>query len=166
MNPKQVANHRPDEGPADEKAKARWVIAIGSLMYLVVGTRPDIAFVLGTFSRFTSQPQSHNQVTLQRLLRYVKATQTHHIRYRNGQLIGYTDADFGGSIDTDGAYSTSGYLFQLAGAPVSWPSKRQAEVATPTAHIEYIGQYDATLHLQWLRTWQRRTYIGPRSPTS
>jgi len=43
--------------------------------------------------------------------------QTHHITYRNGQLIGYMDADYGGSF-TDVAYSTSGYVFQLAGAPI------------------------------------------------
>jgi hypothetical protein len=41
----------------------------------------------------------------------------------SGQLTGYRDADFGGSVVTDGAYSTSGYVFQLAGAPVSRPTK-------------------------------------------
>jgi hypothetical protein len=105
----------------------------------MVGTRPDIAFALGTLSRFTSRPQSHHQAALQRLLRYVKATQFYRITYRNGQLIGYTDADFGGSVVTDGAYSTSGYVFKLAGAPVSWSSKRQGEVATSTTHAEYIS---------------------------
>ncbi|KAJ5471512.1 hypothetical protein N7530_008869 [Penicillium desertorum] len=96
-------------------------------MYLMVGTRPDIAFAMGTLSRFTSRPQSHHQDALQLLLRYVKATQLHRITYRSGQLIGYTDADFGGSVVTDGGYSTSGYVFKLAGAPVSWSSKRQGK---------------------------------------
>jgi hypothetical protein len=112
MNTKQSLNHRPDEELPDGEAKARFATAIGSLMYLTVGTRSDIAFALGLLSRFTSQPQSYHQVALQRLLRYIKATQSRPITYRNGQLIGYTDADFGGSIVTDGAYSTSGYVFQ------------------------------------------------------
>lgn len=72
-------------------------------MYLMVGTRPDIAFALGTLSRFTSQPQPHHQDALQRLLRYVKVTQSHRIIYHSGKLIGYTDADFGGFVVTDGA---------------------------------------------------------------
>ncbi|KAJ6050443.1 uncharacterized protein N7446_010552 [Penicillium canescens] len=165
MNPKHILNHRPDEEPPDEEAKARYATAIGSLMYLMVGTRPDIAFALGMLSRFTAQPQSHHQVALQRLLRYVKATQYHRIIYRSGQLIGYTDADFGGSVVTDGAYSTSGYVFQLAGAPVSWSSKRQGEVATSTTHAEYIGQYNAILHLQWLRTFLAETQLY-RSPVT
>ncbi|KAJ5100793.1 hypothetical protein N7456_006845 [Penicillium angulare] len=163
MNPKQVLNRCPDEEPPDEEAKARFATVIGSLMYLMVGTRPDIAFALGTLSRFTSQPQSHHQVALQRFLRNVKATQCHRITYRSGQLIGYTDADFGGSVVTDGAYSTSGYVFQLAGAPVSWSSKQQGEVATSTTHAEYIGQYNAILHPQWLRTFLTETNLY-RSP--
>ena len=57
MNPKQRLNHRPDEGPADEEAIARFATAIDSLMYLMIGTRLDIAFALGTLSRFISQPQ-------------------------------------------------------------------------------------------------------------
>ncbi|KAJ5267756.1 hypothetical protein N7478_010564 [Penicillium angulare] len=163
MNPKQSLNRRPEEEPPDEEAKAHYATTIGSLMYLMVGTRPDIAFALGMLSRFTSQPQSQHQVALQRLLRYIKATKSHRITYRSGQLIGYTDADFGGSVVTDGAYSTSGYVFQLAGAPVSWASKRQGEVATSTTHAEYIGQYNAILHLQWLRTFlaERQLYRSP-----
>ena len=163
MNPRQILNHRPDEEIPDEEAKAWFATAIGSLMYLMVGTRPDIAFALGTLSCFTSQPQSHHQVALQRLLRYIKATQSHRIMYRSGQLIGYTDTDFGGSVITDGAYSMSGYVFQLAGAPVSWSSKRQGEVATSMTHAEYIGQYNAILHLQWLRTFLADTHLY-RSP--
>ncbi|KAJ5267498.1 hypothetical protein N7478_010306 [Penicillium angulare] len=165
MNPRQILNHRPDEALLDEEAKARYATAIGSLMYLMVGTRPDIAFALGTLSRFTSQPQAHHQVALQRLLRYIQATQSHRLTYRSGQLIGYTDADFGGSVVTDGAYSTSGYVFQLAGAPVSWSSKRQGEVATSTTHAEYIGQYNSILHLQWLRTFLAETQLY-RSPVT
>src|ERR1700709_217524 len=134
-------------------------------MYLMVGTRPDIAFVLGTLSRFTSRPQLHHQAALQRLLRYLKATQAYQVIYRTGQLIGYTDADFGGSVVTEGACSTSGYIFQLAGAPRSWSSKRQGKTATSTAHAEYIGQYNAILHLQWLRTFLAETKLF-RSPVT
>jgi hypothetical protein len=165
MDPKQALNRRPDEEPPEEEVKARFATAIGSLMCLIVGTRPDIAFALGTLSRSTSQPQSHHQVALQRFLRYVKSTQSHRITYRSGQLIGYTDADFGGSVVTDGAYSTSGYVFQLAGAPASWSSKRQGEVATSTTHAEYIGQYNAILHLQWPRTFLAETQLY-RSPVT
>ncbi|KAJ5091016.1 hypothetical protein N7532_009700 [Penicillium argentinense] len=139
--PKALLNYLPEENDLDEDAKARFGTAIGSLMYLMVGTRPDIAFALGALSRFTSRPQSHHQAALQRLLRYVRATKFYRITYRNGQLIGYTDADFGGSVVIDG------------------------EIATSTTHAEYIGQYNAILHLEWLRTFLAETHLF-RSPAT
>lgn len=103
MNPK-LLNLRLEERYSNEEAKARFGTAIGSLMYFMVGARPNIAFALGKLSRFISRPQSHHQAVLQRLLRYIKATQTHRITYHNELLIGHIDADFGGSVVTDGAY--------------------------------------------------------------
>jgi hypothetical protein len=163
MNTKASLNFNSNEKDLDDDAKARYGSAIGALMYLMIGTRPDIAFALATLSRFLSRPQSHHQTVLQRVLRYLKATQTLKITYRKGDLIGYTDADFGGSVVTEGAYSTSGYVFKLAGGPISWSSKKQGEIATSTTHAEYIGQYNAILHLQWLRTFLEETNLF-RSP--
>jgi len=163
MNVKISLDRNSNETDLDDDAKSRYGSAIGALMYLMIGTRPDIAFALSTLSRFVSQPQSHHQAALQRLFRYLKASESLKITYRRGDLIGYTDADFGGSVVTEGAYSTSGYVFKLAGAPISWSSKKQGEIATSTTHAEYIGQYNAILHLQWLRTFLLETslFISP-----
>lgn len=165
MHPKVSLNPSIEEEDLDESAKARYGSAIGALMYLMTGTRPDIAFALATLSRFLTRPQSHHQAALQRVLRYLKGTQTLQITYRKGQLIGYTDADFGGTVVTEGAYSTSGYVFKLAGGPICWSSKKQGEIATSTTHAEYIGQYNAILHLQWLRTFLEETGMY-RSPVT
>ena len=159
MNTKVSLNPSLNEKDLDDEAKARYGSAIGALMYLMIGTRPDISFALATLSRFVSRPQSHHQAALQRILRYLKATQMLRITYGKGDLIGYSDADFGGSVVTEGAYSTSGYVFKLAGAPISWSSKKQGEIATSTTHAEYIGQYNAILHLQWLRTFLQETNL-------
>jgi hypothetical protein len=99
-------NRRPDEEPPDEETKARFATAIGSLMYLMVGTRCNAMALRG----FDIAKQSLQGDLVVRLWLRRVATQR---------------ADFGGSVVTDGAYSTSGYVFQLAGAPVSWSSKRQ-----------------------------------------
>jgi hypothetical protein len=112
-----------------------------------------------------SRPQSHHLAALQRPLRYLKATHIYRITYQKGDLIGYTDADFGGSLVTEGAYSTSGYVFKLAGGPVAWSSKKQGEIATSTTNAEYIRQYNAILHLQWLCTFLEETNLY-RSPVT
>jgi hypothetical protein len=143
----------------DEESTARYQSGIGALMFLMVATRPDIAFTLSILSRFTAKPQRLHESAFQRLLRYLKSSIRRGITYSSGNLIGYTDADFGGSVVTDGAYSTSGYVFKLAGGPISWSSKRQGEIATSTTHAEYIGQYNAILQLQWLQSILQETNL-------
>ena len=93
-------------------------------MFLMVATRPDIAFTLSILSRFIAKPQRLYKAALQRLLRYLKSSIQRGITYLIGDLIGFTDVDFGGLVVIDGAYSTSGYMFKLAGGPISWSSKR------------------------------------------
>ena len=55
----------------------------------------------------------------------------------DGALTGYSDADWAG--DLDDRHSTSGNLFIMAGATISWTSKKQATVALSTAEAEYIA---------------------------
>ena len=108
----------------DEDATTRYQSGIGALMFLMVVTRPDIAFTLSILSRFTAKPQRLHEAAFQRLLRYLKSLIRRGITYSFGDLIGFTDADFRGSVVIDGAYSTSGYVFKLVGGPISWSSKR------------------------------------------
>ena len=123
----------------DEWSAAQFQSGIGALVFLMVATRPDIAFALWILSRCTTKPQRLHESALQRLLRYLKSSTRRGITYSSGSLIEYTDGDFGGSVVTDGAYSTSGYVFQLiAGRQISWSSKRQGEIATSTTHAQYI----------------------------
>jgi len=55
---------------------------IGSLMYLVVGTRPDIAFTVTTLSKFNSKPNKIDYMAAKRVLRYLKQTKTLALTYR------------------------------------------------------------------------------------
>ena len=71
---------------------------------------------------------------VKRILRYLKGTTVHGLLYssRNtDDLHGYCDSDWAG--DLDDRKSTSGYLFLLSGAPISWRSKKWSTVALSTA---------------------------------
>ncbi|KAF1328880.1 Retrovirus-related gag-pol polyprotein, partial [Globisporangium splendens] len=90
--------------------------AVGALMYLMVGTRPDLAAAVGTLSQFAADPCPTHWQDLKCVLRYLQAAPTHGIRFSgsgDGELIGYSDADWAGDIDT--RRSTSGYVFVLNG---------------------------------------------------
>lgn len=111
---------------------------IGSLMYAMVETRPDIAFAVSTLSRFSSNPNQHHLMAVQRVLRYLQGTKHLGITYGGGEgLIGYTDADWAGDEET--RRSTGGYIFTLYGGAISWSSKRQLSVALSSCESEYMA---------------------------
>ena len=64
-------------------------------------------------------------------------------------MIGYSDADWAG--DMNDRKSTSGYLFMMSGAAVSWKSREQTCVALSTAEAEYIALASATQEATWMR---------------
>ncbi|UYV73987.1 hypothetical protein LAZ67_11001719 [Cordylochernes scorpioides] len=126
--------------------------AIGCLMFLAVCTRPDIAFTVNKLSRFMAAPVLTHWNALKRIFKYLKGTLDSGILYKRKdviKLIGYSDADFAGDIDT--RRSTSGYIFLLAGGPVTWTSQRQSVVALSTTEAEYIAASMASREAVWLK---------------
>ena len=123
---------------------------VGGLMYLATCTRPDIACAVGMLARFSSKPNRSHWVAAKRVLPYLKGTMNFGLFYSNGSgVVGYSDADWAG--DMDDRKSTSGYMFQIAGGPVSWKSKKQDTVALSTAEAEYVALSSAVQECVWMR---------------
>ncbi|GJT74818.1 zinc finger, CCHC-type containing protein [Tanacetum coccineum] len=94
---------------------------IGCLMYDLTCTRPDIAFVVGKLSRYTSNPGTQHWQAIQRVLKYLKKTMNYRLMYTGypSVLEGYTDASW--INNTEDNPSTSGWVFLLAaGKEVEW----------------------------------------------
>jgi hypothetical protein len=92
---------------------------------------------------------------VKRIMRYLKYTIDFQIIYRktadNGiRLFGYSDADFAGC--TESRKSTSGYIFMLADAPITWSTQKQSVVALSTTEAEYIALAAATKEALWLHS--------------
>ena len=123
--------------------------AIGSLMYLMVSTRPDLAYAIQVLSRFGSNPGIIHWKGLKKVLQYVAGTVDFGIVYRRGEstLTGYCDADFSSCVDT--SRSNGGYVFLYGGGAVSWSSKRQQVVALSTCEAEYMAMNLATREGVW-----------------
>ena len=66
----------------------------------------------------------------------------------NPILSGYSDANFARDIYT--RRSTSGIIFMLTGAPISWQSRAQATVALSSTEAEYIALAGAAQEAIWL----------------
>lgn len=128
--------------------------AVGMLLYAAIGTRPDIAFPTSVVSRFISCWDLSHWNAVKFLLRYLKGSSDFTIFYdkrvsRLPILSGYSDADWGG--DTEDRKSTTGYIFLLCGAPVSWASKKQATIALSSTEAEYLAATQASKEAIWLR---------------
>jgi len=130
----------------------------------MLGTRPDIAFAVGILSRFTAYPRVKHAKALNRVFRYLNGTIHMGITYTRSSEppipIGYSDSDFGGTVVREGRRSTSGYIFFLAGGPVSWSAKRQSVVATSSTEAEYIAQYNGAREGIWIRTFLQELGYG------
>ncbi|GJS86872.1 retrotransposon protein, putative, ty1-copia subclass [Tanacetum coccineum] len=102
--------------------------AVGSIMYAVRCTRPDVAFAQNITSRFQQNPGD-----LKRELR----------------VSCYTDAGY--LTDADDLKSQTGYVFVLNRGVVDWKSAKQSIFATSSAKVEYIAAFDASKEVVWVR---------------
>ena len=126
--------------------------AVGSLMYAMLGTRPDIAFAVSVVSRHASNPDSLHWQAVKRILRYLKGSLKLQLTFRGPLqvLSGYSDADWAGDHDT--RRSTSGFVFNIGSGAISWSAKRQPTVALSSCEAEYMGQTQATKEAIWLKS--------------
>ena len=151
------SEQKPDEGgntnPVDPR-KYREII--GSLIYLMMATRPDICWSVTKLSQHLSNPLETHWVAAKHVLRYLKATAHYDLCYTKHEdglrLVGYSDADWASSNDRR---STSGYSFALheQGPLISWKSRKQPTVALSSCEAEYIalaGAVQESLYLSQL----------------
>lgn len=125
---------------------------IGSLMFLIQLTRPDLAYIVNFLSRFLNCSSDEHWQAIKRIFRNLRGTSCYGIKYENQDdnmtLIGYSDADYAGDIET--RRSTTGYIFTMAGGGISW-SKRQSMVSLSTTEAEYVAASTAGREMVWLR---------------
>ncbi len=140
---------------------------VGSLLYVAIATRPDIAQAVGVVSKFNSKPSQTHLSAAKRILRYLKGTSDLVLRFQKSErgcyLVGYSDADWAG--DHDDRHSTTGNLFQLAGGAISWLSKTQSVVALSTSEAEYVSLSTCAQEAIWLRSLLNSIKAIPLSPT-
>ena len=72
---------------------------MGSLIYIALATRLDIAFAVSVLSRYNSQPRTSHLTAAKRVLRYLRKTADHCLHFNasgsdnDDEITGYTDSD-------------------------------------------------------------------------
>uniref|UniRef100_A0A5S6QB82 Reverse transcriptase Ty1/copia-type domain-containing protein n=1 Tax=Trichuris muris TaxID=70415 RepID=A0A5S6QB82_TRIMR len=128
---------------------------IGSLMYLAVATRPDIAYTDSSLSQFNTNYAEEHWKAVKRILRYLKGTSNFGLVYRRSgkPLRVYADADWGACPIDRRSYT--GFLLKYGDAAVSWEARKQRTVEPSSTEAEYMSLTEAVKETLWLRTFLR-----------
>ena len=127
---------------------------VGSLIYIMIGTRPDLSYAVTKLSQSMSKPTKAHLSLAKHVLKYIKGTLNYCLTFKKSdvplKLIGYCDSDWGTSEDRR---SITGYGFQLSeqGPLISWKSKKQKVVALSTCEAEYMAMTCAVQEANFLR---------------
>jgi hypothetical protein len=104
----------------DQIMSVSYASAVGSLMYAQVCTHPDLGFVTGMLGRYQKNLGISHWNRIKKVLRYIQGTNGLMLTYKRSdslEIVGYSDSDFAGCLDTD--RSTSSYVFKLTGEAIS-----------------------------------------------
>ena len=120
--------------------RTKYMSLVGALLYCATHTRPDITYAVGMLARAMHCPNPLLCEAALRVLYYLYRTRMLGLRYAPCE-----DAQFYGMSDSDWAtkHSTSGAVFMLSGAAVSWTSKRQATIALSSCEAEIMAASEA-----------------------
>src|SRR3954469_4773235 len=133
-------------------SKTPYASAIGTLMYAMLCTRPDIAYAVSLTSRYQSDPGVDHWTAVKNILKYLRRTKDMVLSYGGDEQLvvnGYTDASW--NTDPDDSKSQSGYVFTLNCAAVSWRSAKQSVVARYLTESEYIAASEASQEAIWMK---------------
>ena len=118
--------------------------AIGSIMYPMLCTRPDVCLAISLAGRYQSNLGVNHWTAVKNIQKYLKRTKDMFPVYGGDTelfLNGYVDASF--NTDPDDSKSQTGYVFLLNGIAVSWCSSKQSIMAGSTCEAEYIAALKA-----------------------
>ncbi|KAI3735246.1 hypothetical protein L6452_14738 [Arctium lappa] len=145
-------------------SKIPYASAIGSIMYAMICTRPDVSYALSMTSRYQSNPGDGHCIAVKNILKHLRRTKDSFLVYGGEEELsvkGYTDASF--QTDKDDFRSQSGFVFCLNIGAVSWKSSKQETVADSTMEVEYIVASDAAKEAVWIKKFISQLGVVPNS---
>ena len=155
MNPSHKINDESE--PLDEFNLKRYRQIVGSLIYIMTSTRPDIAYTVTKLSQFMSCATQYHMTMTKHLLRYLKSTIDDKLIFTKSdkplEIVGFSDSDWAGSIED--RKSITGYSFRMCdnGPLISWRAQKQQTVALSSCEAEYMALCSAVQEGKYLMSF-------------
>jgi hypothetical protein len=145
-------------------SKVPYASALGSIMYAMICTRPDVSYALSIASRYQANPGESHWTLVKNILKYLRRTKDVFLVYGGQEELivnGYTDASF--QTDVDDSQSQSGFVFTVNGGAVSWKSSKQETVTDSTTEAEYVAASAAAKEGVWMRRFLIELGVFPNA---
>ncbi|GJV30680.1 hypothetical protein Tco_1387128 [Tanacetum coccineum] len=151
----------------EEKAymkRVPYASAVGSIMYAVRCTRPDVAFAQNLVSRYQQNPGKLHWVAVKHILKYLRNTKDMFLVYGGNPD---TELDVTFLLDASGnaikmiQKSQTGYVFVVNGGAVDWKSKKQTTIAMHATQSEYMAASEAAMEAVWIRKFVEDLGVMP-----
>ena len=127
----------------DYMSKVPYSSAMGSLMYAMVCSRLNLAYVISAVNKYMEKHGKEHWKAVQWIMRYLRGSSSVCLQFgrtRDG-VAGYVDSDYAG--DFDKRRSLTGYVFTIGGCAISWKATLQSTVALSTIEAEYMAVTEA-----------------------
>lgn len=142
----------PTKGQADSALRSKFQMVIGSLLYLMLGTRPDISFAVTKLAQFAANPSQEHLNKALYICRYLQGTKSYALCYDGDSGLGvsaWTDSDW--ASDPNTRRSQTGFFLKLANGIFSWTSHAQKTIAHSSTEAEYMALSDCSRQVVWVR---------------
>ncbi|GKC36307.1 BRCT domain-containing protein [Tanacetum coccineum] len=141
-------------------SQLQYTQVLGSLMYTMNYTRPYLVYSVSRLSQYSHNPGRDHWDALTRVLQYLKHTMAYGLHYTKYPFVleGFFDANW--ISNHNEGKSTSGYVFTLGGAIVSWKLSKQAVNTRSTMEAEFVALDKAVEEAEWIRSFLKAEYYG------
>ena len=143
----------PNTEAVDPILRQRFQTVIGSLLYLMLGTCPDISFAVTTLAQQSANPSKDHLAKALYICRYLLGTKSYALKYDGSSmkgLVACTDSDW--ASNPSDRRSQTGFFLKLANGIFSWTSHAQKTVALSSTEAEYMALSDCNRQVVWVLT--------------
>ena len=158
----------------DDKILISYQRLVGSITYLAICTRPDIAYAAMALGQFNASPTRAHLACAKGVLRYLAGTVHLCLQFPSPpsksppetvplpSIRGLSDADW--ASDEKDRKSVSGYCFYFLDCLVSWSSRKQRTVSTSSTESEYYALTNTIKEAIWMKLFLSLTSLPFPTP--
>ena len=132
-------------------SKVPYSSVVGSLMYAMVCSCLDLAYVVSAVRRYMAKPSKEHWKAIQWIMRYLSGSISVCLQFgrTKDDVVGYVDSDYIGDLDK--RRSLTRYVFTVGGCAISWKAILQSAIAMSTTEAAYMTVTEACEEALWLK---------------